>query len=595
MFNNMTMQGKLVSSYLFLGTVTLVVSVVGWLETSQLANKINDIATNNLVSITSLSKVSDAQMRIQSAEQVLINPSTKPEERQAELNKIQQAENQIKEGLDKYEKTPRTDEQEKIYKQLKTNWDNWQKDHEMLMRIEQDFEKTGITRPYEKQLQLFRQNKDNSPEMKEAVAAAELLNQVERQQAISQGSFQNAKKLLQDDIDNNEKQSYDSVNQAKVLVASASLFAVLGMVVGSAMAVFFSIYFTKSITKPLGAKIAGVVEVADRISKGDLTADVEVVPDDDKDEVGKLIVSFHKMVANLSALISQVQHSGIQIATSTTNIAASGKQLEATLTEQVASTNEVLATAKEITSTSEGLVQTMYQVAATSQATATAAGDGQQNLVKMESTMRSLSNATGTISSKLGTISEKANNINSIVTTITKVADQTNLLSLNAAIEAEKAGEYGRGFAVVAREIRRLADQTAVATLDIEQMVKEMQSAVSTGVMEMDKFTKEVENCVIATGNMSRQMAQIIDQVQTLTPQFNSVNQGMEGQTQAAQQISDSMVHLKEASMQTTETLREINRALAQLNEAGDSLRKEISGFKVKPQLILGSSEWKNH
>src|SRR5207302_1442110 len=85
----------------------------------------------------------------------------------------------------------------------------------------------------------------------------------------------------------------------------------------------------------------------------------------------------------------------------------------------------------------------------------------------------------GSITGKLAVLNEKTTNINSVVTTITKVADQTNLLSLNAAIEAEKAGEYGLGFAVVAMEIRRLADQTAVATYDIEKMVKEMQSAES--------------------------------------------------------------------------------------------------------------------
>src|SRR6201747_2968174 len=110
----------------------------------------------------------------------------------------------------------------------------------------------------------------------------------------------------------------------------------------------------------------------------------------------------------------------------------------------------------------------------------------------MEGTMRRVSEAAGSVSAKLAVLSEKAGNISLVVTTITKVADQTNLLSLNAAIEAEKAGEYGRGFAVVATEIRRLADQTAVATLDIEQMVKEMQSAVAAGVMGMDKFGEQV-------------------------------------------------------------------------------------------------------
>src|SRR5215211_7523474 len=114
----------------------------------------------------------------------------------------------------------------------------------------------------------------------------------------------------------------------------------------------------------------------------------------------------------------------------------------------------------------------------------------------MDQMMRQLSASTTSISAKLSAIQQKAASINLAVTTITKVADQTNLLSVNAAIEAEKAGEYGLGFLVLAREIRRLADQSAVATLDIERMVKEMQYSVSAGVMEMDKFTDQVRQGV---------------------------------------------------------------------------------------------------
>ena len=165
-------------------------------------------------------------------------------------------------------------------------------------------------------------------------------------------------------------------------------------------------------------------------------------------------------------------------------------------------------------------------------------------------------------------LNEKAGSITQVVTTITKVADQTNLLSLNAAIEAEKAGEYGRGFAVVATEIRRLADQTAVATYDIEQMVKEIQSAVSAGVMGMDKFSEEVRRGMQEVQQVGDQLSQIIQQVQALAPRFESVNEGMQAQATGAEQITQALAQLGDAVHQTVESLRESNHVIDGLNHA---------------------------
>ena len=196
--------------------------------------------------------------------------------------------------------------------------------------------------------------------------------------------------------------------------------------------------------------------------------------------------------------------------------------------------------------------------------------------------MRELTEATNSITSKLGIMNKKAGNINNVVITITKVADQTSILSLNAAIEAEKAGEYGAGFAVVAREIRRLANQTAVATLEIEQIVKDMQSAVSVGVMEMDKFNNSVTNSVKQVSKISNQIGKVINQVESLPPQFIQVSESMEEQSQGATQISEAMEQLTDTSQQTVDALRETNGALEQLEEAAQLLRSEISHFQVK-------------
>ncbi len=347
------------------------------------------------------------------------------------------------------------------------------------------------------------------------------------------------------------------------------------------VAIIVSLVIVRILSFSLSRSLQSAFSIAERVSAGDLTTQIEVTSDD---EIGKLMASLKNMNANLSILIRQVQQSGIQVTSSATQIAASGKQLEATIIEQVASTNEVTAAAKEIFATSKELVKTMEEVAGMSQATTTAANDSQKDLLRMEATMRQLAEATNSIAARLGVINEKANNINNIVVTITKVADQTNLLSLNAAIEAEKAGEYGLGFAVVAREIRRLADQTAIATLDIEQMVKQMQSSVSTGVMEMDKFTAEVGRSVEDVANVSAQVGQIIDQVQYLAPRFEAVNQGTEIQSQGAQQISDAMVQLSSTSVQTADSLREINSAIAQLNQVAQGLHQEIARFQVKTE-----------
>ena len=285
------------------------------------------------------------------------------------------------------------------------------------------------------------------------------------------------------------------------------------------------------------------------------------------------------LVADLSRLIAQVQKSGVQVNSSATEIAATSKQQQATVTEIAATTAEVGATASRISATSKELARTMAELSEVADQTSTLAQGGQGGLQRMESTMGQIGAASDLINSRLALLSEKATNIGMVVTTISKVADQTNLLSLNAAIEAEKAGEHGRGFAVVAREIRRLADQTAVATFDIEQIVKEMQSAVSAGVMGIDKFADEVRRGREAIGEVTTQLTEIIGQVQTLPPSFESVNEGVQSQSISAAQISEALAQLSVASQQTADSLRQSSMAIEQLNDASRGLQSGVSRF----------------
>jgi len=343
----------------------------------------------------------------------------------------------------------------------------------------------------------------------------------------------------------------------------------------------------------MGSKIARpitqITGIAKQIATGDLSSAADSVGSLEgkegkgllKDETGHLFGAIRSMTESLNSLVGQVQRSGIQVTSSSTELAATAKEQEAIMTTQMESTNRVVKSVEEISDVATELVDTMQRVASMSQETAGFASSGQSDLARMEEAMRSMEDAPKSISGRLNAINEKAENITNVVTTITKVADQTNLLSLNAAIEAEKAGEYGRGFNVVAREIRRLADQTAVATLDIDQMVQEMQSAVSAGVMEMDKFIAEVKHSAEDVGKISAQLAKIIEQVQALSPSFEDVNVAMGHQSENAQKINAAMVNLSEEMQQTTDSLRETYAAIEQLNEAAKGLQNEVSRFKV--------------
>ena len=329
----------------------------------------------------------------------------------------------------------------------------------------------------------------------------------------------------------------------------------------------------------LHGQIEIILDVVSKAEIGDLTG--EMMDFSSEGAISDLAHGVERMLGSLNELVTQVQNSGIQVTSSATQIAATAKQQETTVSEQAASTSEVMATAKQISATSQELVNTIEEVHNVFETTASSATESQTALSRMESTMGTMKEATDSITSKLAVLSEKASNINNVVTTITKVADQTNLLSLNAAIEAEKAGEYGVGFAVVATEIRRLADQTAVATWDIEQMVKEMQSSVSAGVMGMDKFSEEVGRGVEEVQQVSVLMIKIIGQVRALTPRFEMVSEGMHSQSQGAQHISEGMTQLNETAQQTAESLRSSSRSIHQLKDAAQGLQSGVSRFKV--------------
>ncbi|WP_426141257.1 methyl-accepting chemotaxis protein [Pseudomonas sp. DWP3-1-2] len=379
---------------------------------------------------------------------------------------------------------------------------------------------------------------------------------------------------LNDIIMVNKKIADDATNHIASVVKTAKISMVISFIVAVIAAGLCGLLLMRSIMSPMQR----IVSILDIMRTGDLSKRLNL---DRKDEFGAVETGFNAMMTELTGLVSQAQRSSVQVTTSVTEIAATSKQQQATATETAATTTEIGATSREIAATSRDLVRTMTEVTSAADQASVLADSGQQGLARMEDTMHSVMGAADLVNAKLAILNEKAGNINQVVVTIVKVADQTNLLSLNAAIEAEKAGEYGRGFSVVATEVRRLADQTAVATYDIEQMVREIQSAVSAGVMGMDKFSEEVRRGMFEVAQVGEQLSQIIHQVQALAPRVLMVNEGMQAQATGAEQINQALVQLGDASSQTVESLRQASFAIDELSQVAVGLRGGVSRFKV--------------
>jgi methyl-accepting chemotaxis protein len=355
------------------------------------------------------------------------------------------------------------------------------------------------------------------------------------------------------------------------LVRLAYFMAAIGLIVVATI-----LWVTQRlIRQPLVA----LTRAADRVAAGDLR--VDIAPAGRCDEIGMLNQAIRRMTESLRSQTRMVGQSANVLDHSVRRIQEASRDQETLVQENRATTAEVAASANQISATARNLAAAMRGVHEVSAETQAGADAGQASLAALQETMRRVLEATGDVAGRLEDISARAGSIGSVVTAIAKVADQTNLLSLNAALEAEKAGDAGVGFGVVAREIRRLADQTALATLDIERIVKEMQQAVRAGVGDMERFIADVQGGAGAADDAHRRMIAILGQVKALAPRFEEVHGGMREQSQGAEEISLAMRQISEAAQQTTEGLSRVNQATEDLRRASAELQSQVAHFKA--------------
>jgi len=352
-------------------------------------------------------------------------------------------------------------------------------------------------------------------------------------------------------------------------ILAICLFAVFASVVATIWMVFARVI----------SPIKDIVDVVVQVGKGELGSKCKYKGNN---ELGILSSEVNAMTDSLKNLAGNMQIASGQLTESASNMAIATKEQEATTAEQAVSTQQIVVSSQEISQTAQVLLDNMGEVANAVDIAANMAQQGNDDLQRMENVLNGMVLASKVISQKLAALNEKTSNISMVVTTINKVSDQTNLLSVNAAIEADKAGEAGIGFSTVASEIRRLADQTAVATWDIEQLVKEIQTAVSSGVMSMEKFHEDIDKGVDEMQQVSGKFGEIVEQVRILGPHFEAVHEGMESQNVGASQISEGIGQLSETVINLLESIRFSNQAIDEVNSEAKNLQSTCSRFSLE-------------
>jgi methyl-accepting chemotaxis protein WspA len=531
---NWTLRQRILASFAVIIAIMLLMIVAAYSRLVAISTSEEAVGSDSIPGVYYSSMIRSAWVDSYVTSQQLVGLSDHREVTSADLELFKSFDDRLKQHMASYQSTIRTDDDQASFNEF--------------VRLEQDYIKS-----VDQVLETYRQK--NYAEAERLIAE------------VLTPAWVTGRKHLNGVIERNRESADAATNEIKGSMIVSLVLAIIA-------AGICGLLLMRAITAPMQR----IVHALDKLRSGDLSMRLSL---DRKDEFGAIESGFNEMAEALANLVSQAQRSSVQVTTSVTEIAATSKQQQATATETAATTTEIGATSREIAATSRDLVRTMTEVTSAADQASSLAGSGQQGLARMEETMHQVMGAADLVNAKLAILNEKASNINQVVVTIVKVADQTNLLSLNAAIEAEKAGEYGRGFAVVATEVRRLADQTAVATYDIEQMVREIQSSVSAGVMGMDKFSEEVRRGMFEVQQVGEQLSQIIHQVQALAPRVLMVNDGMQAQATGAEQINQALAQLSDASTQTVESLRQASFAIDELSQVAAGLRGGVSRFKV--------------
>ncbi|MCF5469473.1 HAMP domain-containing protein [Pseudomonas syringae] len=364
----------------------------------------------------------------------------------------------------------------------------------------------------------------------------------------------------------NKSRDIESDKSAMMIAAATALALVLSILAAWVI--------TRQITVPLNETL----EVVERVASGDLSRNLQV---DRKDELGRLQSTIQRMTVNLRELVGGIRDGVTQIASAAEELSAVTEQTSAGVNSQKVETDQVATAMHEMTATVQEVARNAEEASEAAVAADQQARDGERVVNEAIAQIERLAVAVGNSSDAMGTLKQESNQIGSVLDVIKSVAQQTNLLALNAAIEAARAGEAGRGFAVVADEVRSLAQRTQKSTEEIEALIARLQSGTQQAATVMDSSRELSASSVELTRRAGGSLENITKTVSAIQSMNQQIAAAAEQQSATAEEINRSIINVRDISEQTSSASEETAASSVELARLGNHLQVLVSRFTV--------------
>ena len=364
-----------------------------------------------------------------------------------------------------------------------------------------------------------------------------------------------------------EKETNSLLTSSTTLMLGLCLAVVIGCFVLSGL-----------IVSSIRGTFIACTAITDRIASGDLSVEV---PIEGRGSVRLMLISLSAMVGRFQGVVQQISTTSTQLVSSSDELSHAAVQIAANAENAASESTGMAAAGEQMAATSQEISHSCHMAAENSQSTGVIAENGVEVVAKTITVMQQIAGRVKGLSGTVELLGQRSDQIGQIIGTIEDIADQTNLLALNAAIEAARAGEQGRGFAVVADEVRALAERTTKATREIGEMIKAIQSETRGVVVAMEEGVQEVENGTSEATRSSSALREILDQVNAVSGEIGQIAQAAEEQTASTGLISGNIRQITSLVRNTAAGSQQCAAQASQLTGCAQELRLILNQFKL--------------